>query len=344
MNDKLTTTRLSSLRRCPRQHYYRFELGLSRIQDATALRFGSAFHLGLACGTIGEALDVIDKSYAACPPYMEQYDWDIEHTKVTQLLIGWFWRYDNDDFEILAVEQGFEIPLINPETGAPSRTFHLGGKIDKIVSVDNRPHVLEHKTTSEDIGTDSDYWLRLRCDPQLSQYVLGARGLGYDTNKIIYDVTRKPTIQPKQIPLLDEDGLKIVLDESGDRIFKKSGNPRLTGDAKQGFVLQTRKETHKEYGERLLTDIGDRPDFYYARREVPRLEDELQEFQTELWQQAKQLREAQRYGRWFRNVGKMTCDWCQFTNLCLQSIDVDRNNPPVGFEILDNVFPELTTN
>lgn len=47
MISKLASTRLSSLRRCPRLHYYRYELGLARIRTATPLRFGAAFHAGL---------------------------------------------------------------------------------------------------------------------------------------------------------------------------------------------------------------------------------------------------------------------------------------------------------
>jgi len=45
-SDLLTATRLSTLRRCPRQHCLRYEVGLSRIRQAAPLRFGSGFHHG----------------------------------------------------------------------------------------------------------------------------------------------------------------------------------------------------------------------------------------------------------------------------------------------------------
>ena len=92
-----------------------------------------------------------------------------------------------------------------------------------------------------------------------------------------------------------------------------------------------------------LADIAERPDYYFQRREVPRLEDELAEFQLELWQQADQLRESQRRGRWFRNVGRMTCGFCEFSELCLNSIRVNPDVPPGGYEVLPSAHPELST-
>ena len=55
------------------------------------------------------------------------------------------------------------------------------------------------------------------------------------------------------------------------------------------------------------------------------------------------IREAQRHGRWFRNVGRMTCDYCQFSELCLQGLHVEPDNPPAGYEILADVHGVLIT-
>ncbi len=304
----LTATRLATLRRCPRQHYYRFELGLSRIRSSDALRLGAAFHRGLELHNVGmpaaEALSQAAASYDAVPEWADTFEWQVERETVQQLLTGHFWRYGSDDVQVLAVEQGFELPLVNPHTGRPSRAFALAGKIDAIVRLaDGRLAVLEYKTSGEDIGPDSDYWLRLRCDPQLSQYVLAARALGYEVTTVLYDVTRKPTIRPRNKP---------------------------------------QPETPAQYGARLLQDIGDRPDYYFQRREVPRLEDELAEFQLELWQQAKQLLDSRRHGRWFRNVQRFTCGTCEFANLCLNSVRVTAGTAPAGYSILSDVHPELS--
>lgn len=346
MTTRLSTTRLATLRRCPRQHYLRYELGLARIRETDALRLGSAFHAGLEAKNIGadaeSAVAEATCGYDERPQWADEWEWEVERETVRHLLAGYFWRYSADDLEVLATEQKFEIPLVNPTTGVASKTCVLVGKIDAIVRLpDGRLAVLEYKTAGEDISSSSDYWLRLRCDPQISQYVLAARALGFDVATVLYDVTRKPTIKPVQVPTLDEAGQKIVLDAQGARVLTAAGKPRQTGDSKQGYVLQSRPESAVEYGERLLGDIGERPDFYFQRREIPRLEDELAEFQIELWQQAEQLEETRKHGRWFRNVGKMTCDYCPFANLCLNSIRVEPGIAPSGFEILHDVHPEL---
>jgi len=343
---RLTSTRLASLRRCQRQHYYRYELGLSRVREGDALRLGSAFHAGLEARNRGLDADLavaqVAVAYDERPVWADPWQWEVERETVRHLLAGYFWRYAADELEFLGVEQAFEIPLVNPATGQASPSFVVAGKIDGIVRLpDGRLAVLEYKTSGEDISSDSDYWLRLRCDPQISLYVIAARALGFDVTTVLYDVTRKPTIKPVQVPLLDDDGHKVVLNAEGERVFTAAGKPRQTGDSKLGYVLQSRPESPVEYGERLLADIGERPEFYFQRREVPRLEDELAQFQVELWQQAEQLEETQRHSRWFRNVGKMTCDYCQFANLCLNSIHVEPGIAPSGFEILRDVHPEL---
>ena len=301
----LTASRLASLRSCPRKHYYQYQLGLARIHSSDALRFGAAYHAGLEAHNKGaddaSAIENASGGYDVLPAWANPTDWEVERQTLRQLLAGHFWRYANDSLEIIAAECVFKTPLTNPSTGHCSRLFLLAGKVDAIVRLpDGRLAVLEYKTAGEDVGPESEYWLRLRCDGQISQYVLGARAMGYDVSTVLYDVTRKPTI-------------------------------RLRKD-----------ETPEQYGVRLLADIGERPDYYYARREVPRLEDELAEYRLELWQQAAALREAQRAMRWFRNVGKMTCGHCPFATLCLNSINVNVDAPPSGYEVRAEVHPELS--
>jgi len=308
----LTATSTACLRRCPRQHHLRYELGLARIRKAAPLRLGGAYHLGLELyskGTTAEqAIQQATADYATCPEWADPVEWAVECETVKTLLAGHFWRYGQDDIEFVAVEGSFEIPLVNPDTGAPSRTFSLAGKIDAIVKLpDGRLAVLEYKTAGEDIAPDSEYWLRLRCDGQISLYVLAARAMGYDVATVLYDVTRKPTIRLRQ------------------------------------------KETPEAFGQRLLADIGERPDFYYQRREVPRLEDDLAQFQAELWQQGQYLVELRRRAArlddpsaaHFRNVGRLTCGYCDFADLCLTGVRVDPTNPPAGYQVLPDVNPEL---
>lgn len=343
----LTHSRLRTMRTCLRQAYYRYELGLSRSRTAAPLRLGSAFHVGLDRSNRGatqdEAIAAATSGYDQRPEWADEHEWEVERATVSAMLACHFWRYGADPLRVIASELAYEMPLINPDTGRPSTRYTLAGKIDAIVRMPSgQTAVVEYKTTGESISPDSDYWPRLNCDPQLSMYVLAARHLGYETSTVLYDVTRKPSIAPRQIPILDETGAKVVLDASGERVYTGRGSPRQTGDAAMGYVLQSRIESPVEFGERLTADMGERPEFYFARREVPRLEDELDDFRAELWQQARAHADCVRHGRWFRNVTQMNCAGCEFSQLCLHGVTVDPRNPPVGFVRLDEVHPELT--
>jgi len=109
MTCTLSATRLASLRRCPRQHFLRYELGLVRVRKDAPLRFGTAFHLGqqLAHGPQGaDAAAVIDAAtadYATCPDWADATAWAVEREQVRSLLAGHFWRYSQDDLEYVAV-------------------------------------------------------------------------------------------------------------------------------------------------------------------------------------------------------------------------------------------------
>lgn len=323
----LTSSRLACQRMCPKKHQLRYEMGLSRIRKGKALSIGSAYHVGQEAKNRGDddatAIKKAIAPYEHLPEWADPYDWAVERETVAALLAGHFWFYGNNDIKILETEQVFQFPLVNPETGKPSRTFVNAGKTDNIGRLpDQRIVVGEYKTTGNSIDPDSEYWLRFRCDPQISMYVLAARAAGHETNTCIYDVVHKPGIAPKRATPMDK------------RKYKKDG---VTLYANQREV----DEIPEEFGKRLLEDIGERPDFYYQRREIPRLEDELAEFQQEVWHQAKMIMESRKHNRWFRNVSPLTCPYCEFAGICLQNQRVDPAAPPAGFEILENVHPEL---
>ena len=260
MKTKLTSSRLAALRKCPRLHYYRYELGLARIREATPLRLGRAFHKGLElrAGLFGQdtqtILGAVVADYDVVPNWADATEWAVERETLRGAAAaatsgGTAATTSSTSPSSRPSRSRWSIPV----TDARSRTFTVAGKIDGIVRLpDGRLAVLEYKTAGEDIAPDAEYWLRLRCDGQISLYVLAARACGFNVATVLYDVTRKPTIRLRQ------------------------------------------NETPEAYGQRLLADIGERPDYYYQRREVPRLEDELGEFRDELWQQAQHLIDLRR--------------------------------------------------
>lgn len=358
--DLLTHSRMQSFKGCARKHYFQYEQGLRRDRDAVALRIGGVVHKALevvwksahdaACDPLNLALVVVANNYANLPGWVTsdetKREWDYERETVAALVHGyWFhWRASTPRAE--AVELAFDAPIRNPESGAASRTYRLAGKIDAIASLDDgRLAVVEHKTTGDDIGVDSDYWKRLRIDPQISGYVLGARELGYDIQTVLYDVIRKPTIRPEQVTMVDADGFKIVVDANGERVFltNKAGEktkPRESGDPEKGYTLCKRPMTPEEWWKKLSEDIAARPDFYFQRREIARLDEDMQDYAAELWQTAELVREARTKQRWTRNtaacIGYGRCDFLDICHLGLEIQDT-----PEGFVRLSHVHPEL---
>ena len=356
----LTNSRMSTAKTCLKKHYWAYELGLRPAVDAKPLRMGRAGHKAVEYQAKGMASDdailaTLEEYEGAKPDFHDdgerEYDWQIERKTVACLMAGYFWRWGDMPLEHLAVEKTFKVPIINPETGGKSQTFTAAGMIDGIVRLpDGRIAVKELKTCSDDIGDpSSDYWKRLRIDQQISLYFRAAAQMAEAgeipeaPTTILYDVIRKPSIGPLLIPLLDEEGFKIVLDEKGERVFKKDGTPRESGDKEKGYTLQSRRQTPEEFGERLTADIGERPDWYYQRKEIPRIEADLLEFDFELWGMSRLLADCKRFGRWPRNTGAcIGFGKCPYFTLCTEGWKANNGDVPQGYVRVDDVHPELS--
>jgi hypothetical protein len=340
----ITASRLKDARACKRLHHLKYDLGYRPAVDAAELRFGSLIHLGLEAwwtamkdgkptdAWLGAALEAI--STEADP---------FELAKARVLLTGYHLRWSGEAYEVIAVEQSFETILVNPETGAGSRTWRLAGKVDVLVRDprDGLTKLVEHKTSSEDITPGSEYWRRLRMDGQVSVYFDGSIAIEHPADECLYDVIGKPTIRPAQVPVLDENGFKIVLDQQGQRVYTKDGKkPRETASTADGFVLQTRPETAEEFEARLMEAVAANPEKYFARGTVVRLENELDEARYDIWQAAKEVAEGKRLNRFPRNpdacvrFGKT----CAFFDVCTGIASL---NDPTRFTHLESVHPEL---
>ena len=339
----LTASRAKTARACRRKHPLTYHLGLRTVVDVADLRFGTLIHHGLEAWWKGLLYGRLhDDCLAAALAVTTKPDVDAwDAAKAWVLLTGYHFRWLHEPYEVLGVEVRFEGELLNPETGAASRTWRRAGKIDVLVR-DRRGRVLivEHKTSSEDISPGSDYWKRLRMDGQVSTYFEGARLLGHSADACLYDVLGKFQQRQLQVPLLDEHGDKIVHNAAGERVRTGQGKWRQTADTAQGFVLQTRPETLEEYKARLVEAVTASPEKYFQRGEVVRLEAEMREAQLDDWQLGKQLREEQLAGRYPRNPD--ACDQyhrtCQYFGLCTGEASAEDERL---YQRVANVHPEL---
>jgi hypothetical protein len=339
--DVITNSSMSTFRRCQREYELAYIEGYRSVEESDALRFGTLWHAALEALFMGLPMD------AAIGRIEDGAKDEFEAAKLRVLLMGYEarWRVQDNGFselEVLGVEETFQAPLTNPETGAESKSFVRAGKLDVRLS----DGFMEHKTTSDDIGLGSIYWRVLTLDSQVSTYYAGARALGTEPRRCIYDVVRKPQLRPKQVPLVDDSGYKIVLDEQGERVYckvEKKGvgpKPRETGDTKLGYVLQTREETPEEYEARLAEDVAAHPDEYFQRGEVVRLEAELREAEQDAWDVAQQMLEARRRGRYSRNVSscRRGSGLCWAFDVCCGTASLEDTS---RFVRVDNVHQEL---
>lgn len=343
----MTASRARTARACRRRHYLQYTLGYRPAESAEALRFGTLLHLGLeAWWRAAQAgAPLADWLAAAQQVLLERQVETLDLLKLQVLLTGYHLRWAEEAaerYEVLGVEQRFEGPLVNPLTGKHSLRWRLAGKLDVLVRDrrDGRTLVVEHKSSAEDVSPGADYWRRLRLDGQVSIYFEGARFLGHTVDACLYDVVGKLAHTFVAMPVLDEHGNKVVLDAKGERVRTAQGKWRQTGDAQQGFVLQTRPETEDELRARLATVVGETPDRFFARAEVHRLEADLVEGMTDVWQLAQSLRDEEVAERRPRNPDACMQPGrtCPFLAVCAGEASLQDERLYVQS---DDVHPEL---
>lgn len=341
----LTNSRRNSFGSCHRKHYFQYELGARPIQDAEALRFGTLIHAALEAWLLNLYKgpdEALREALAALQANAPKADADAFVQNVARAMIeGYHDRWHAETFTVLAVEQHYEIPMINPDTNGQSRTWRLAGKIDGIVrTADGKTRILEHKTARDSLAADSRYWTKLAIDGQVSGYYMGAKALGYEVEGCLYDVLRKPALRPSQVPVLDPDGVRVVLDANGARVRTKDGKKwRETGSTAEGYFQQFRLETAEELYARLRADIAANLDSYFRRLEVPRLDADLVEYMSDLWAVGREIADAQSSGRWPKNP--RSCDsygTCEYFEVCAGRESID--NPHVFKR--GEIHPELS--
>lgn len=348
----ISVSEMRTFRRCAREHHFRYRLLYRAVLDAETLRFGSLMHVGL---------EQLWKARRACAPeeailqsaiYAMRSSDPFELAKAEELLIGYHYRWCDDPIEVLDVEKQFTAGLVNPETGAPSRTFELGGKIDAIARVpEGHPerapgvYVVEHKTTSEDIGLGSVYWQKLRLDAQVSVYFDGARSLGHDVVGCLYDVIKKPTIRPHKATPVEARKYTQPKTRKHEECKGKGCDACDAGkvlvEASRLYADQRETdETPDEYRLRLRTDIAQNPDKYYQRGTVVRLEDEMRDAGVDTWQTARLIREAELAKRSPRNPDACTRygRMCEFWDVCTGGASLTDES---RFRRTDNPHEEL---
>lgn len=345
----ITTSERRSFRSCQRKHNHRYVALREPIHESKpAAYFGNLGHCGMEYfyrGMMAGDSDPTDRALSEMRKYWQESKNPCEYVwaSASTLITGYCVLYADEQIEVLAVESKFRTPLINPDTGARSRSFDLGGMIDVVVRCLKTGEILlmEHKTTSLDISPGSDYWQRLRVDDQVSAYFDGARSLGFDVVGCLYDVLQRPGQKPaKATPAelrkyklpkvcpLHKDEARAEAKAHGEKVLVKDiAIVEGCNDCEPTSLYANQREfdeTPSEYGERIGNAIIENPQAYYQRGMVRRLDKELQEARWNTWTIAGQMREASRTGRHVPNYSSCTAfnSTCGYFPVCTGDADL----------------------
>jgi hypothetical protein len=124
----LTQSSMRTFRACPRRYQIRYIMHLRPVIRSEALRTGSSVHRAVEALRKGKSLD----EALLALDHEDPYDYQRERA----MIVGYVARWGDATRGIVAVESQFEVDLVNPETGAASRTFRLAGKMDAIFDGD----------------------------------------------------------------------------------------------------------------------------------------------------------------------------------------------------------------
>lgn len=170
----VTCSSLKTFKLCRKDYNLRFVRGLQGLEESAALYLGSVVHGALekwhGCGdadkdaVVASILDYIDASFMEREQDERQKrDWHLALAMTT----AYIKTYPSEDFEVVAVEKQFRCPIVNPDTGAASRTFYMRGKVDALVIRNGEYFLLEHKTAA---AIDKSYIEKLPLDFQVTLY------------------------------------------------------------------------------------------------------------------------------------------------------------------------------
>lgn len=382
---RLSATANADYLSCQRQYQLKYIFDLTADKDKDSTRVGGTWHrchellelaAGLTCpdciqheeirpncyvcgGTGYVLVDPMDRvaryltqAYSTVPDNKTRDDWELERTTLLYSLAGWRWLYADEEkrWETISPEVKFEVPVINPTTGHKVPKAVFVGKIDRLVRDRSTGlvYVWERKSTGMSIKS-ADYWDGLVQGDQISGYLYGGRyaqkcgmlrtyGINPEDPPIhgaFVDVWRKPEIGPKRIPKAD---FKILVDTG-----KYCGTEiAVIPDVADG---ETTFETSEMFGARLLADIAERPEFYFAQREVSRTDHELVGFQERLFRIAKQIRAVEKGDLWVCNMQACCSKWqCEFLSLCRSGIQITLGEAPAGYRLRHPPVEEVNLN
>lgn len=349
---------------CPKRFQIQYREGIVPSEDKEATRMGTNWHKMQeiyadvcrayrkpqnGCALVEEAvletgfhavIDHLNTAYQNVPLSVDPTEWEVERQTLLALFLGYLKVWEAEPVTITETEFHFKHILDGVE---------IEGTIDAIGMYKGQKVVVERKTTSSNVD-DFEYWAKLSVNDQVSMYALWHRETQGSQLPTLYDVVRKPTIGPAWLTQKETRnflagtyyGVPFTVALTGDDIEDGSGTTitgmvvdGVTADfkpGKKGFAI---RETPAMFGARLLHDCITRPEHYYQRRMIPRLDKDLDRFKVRLVKIAKAVKAYDDGDLWWENWRACRNPYpCPYVSICHnEGFDVylESGQTPNGF-------------
>lgn len=290
----LSVSSEQSYKKCPWNWMLRYLIGWKPDKDKKVFRMGTAWHkcheiiaskpkgkcwrcidrgsidpvcyLCSGTGQLPEELmesvvQYLDFFYADMPEGWDEEKWNTEKFMLLYAFVGHQWKYPASEFEVIATEIPFSLPVINPATGRKLPACRLDGIIDELWRHKETGliYIGERKSTSSSVGSDGVFWERLALSKQVTTYLHAARMLQLGgalesygikaTDPLIhgayYDVWCKPGINPKF--LTQGESKAFVTGECIDCEVDGNEDPVMSHEY-MGQEFEVEKDIHGDIG------------------------------------------------------------------------------------------------
>lgn len=316
----LTSSRIKLRRTCPRADWHRYEQGLVSVApESGSTALGTAVHSGLeswwTAWQTTDGLGALDGAMCALQASECLQGDAFTMAKASAMMLAYDARWSRwaATVTVLGVEVPFRTALRHPISGVAARTWAVAGKIDLIVRLaDGRVALADHKTTSADARSGSDYSRRLTLDPQVSTYFLGCEALGMPADLALWDVLRKPDVRPLLATPAESRVYTKAKDRACKECAKKKAAPAPHFDDEAGVWcaggrVQTDPggalkagqrewdETPEAYQERCMAALADDgPEGALSHIEVVRSSAETEAHGWALWHTVREIEETRK--------------------------------------------------
>lgn len=318
----LTYSALNCFRNCEMRYKLRYLDNLVPLQRSEALSFGTLMHSVLEthhslAGSdvqLTESIGVIDEEFPAESMPDDPTDDRFRMAAMARAMYGAYYRLYTDPvtgrdtrFDVLEDDDGpflervFELPIVNPETGATSRTYRLAGKIDGVAHLHNGDVcLLEHKTAR---SIDESYLESAWRSTQNALYVLALREMGYPVSGVVYNVLRKCYIKASE-GWTEEEYQRRYAEACAKNKSGKSSLKRKLPETAEAFLAR-------------MMEWYDRDDAFHWEN-IYLTQRRLDLVMVEIWETTKRLLYAKQRNLWVPNWSY--CDGyghCPYLPYCL---------------------------